>query len=530
MVQFCCTMNKISFRTLPLLLPAISMLAGVIWNEFGTVPQGLILAFGTILFLGQLIIRKPWHSSGTDLLQGVAVACIFLAFGAMMHDLRNRRPAGNFSELESGKVSVRGTVLRSPVLVEKGWKTHLEVDSVMIAGDWYATEGRVFLRSRDSIHMPENTMRIEATGYIHPIADTAEAGFLTYCRRNGYSHSMYALTVSPIGYDQGLMAVFSRIQFLFSNRVHQMIEDPAISGLVNAMMLGDTRGITDDIRLDFSQTGLSHILAISGAHVALIYALLSRILAFLFPGSRFSRLKLVILLGVLMVYGAVSGGSPAVSRACIMIACYIVARMFWQRTYAANLLAAGLIGQILWDPNMVFNIGFQLSYAAVSGILMLASPIQDRIAKMYPGIPAYFPETLGMTLAAQLLTTPLILFHFGQFPAWFLLANLVVIPVGNLVVYLGFAFLGLMWVPGVAGMVAEGVTWVVRLMCLLTELIGSLPWAVIQHRADLTGGVLVILFQMGMVWALFVAYRRLRNRTPRFRMPQWSPLPIFTHS
>lgn len=516
------------FRNNPLILPAVFLLVGILLNEYADVPVIALVVSGLVAAIIILICHKPWSGRWQPMVFLVSMACVFTGLGAIRHDAQNMEQPGGLENIGAGKVAVRGVVIRMPVKSGNMLKTHIQVDSIRIADSWYPTEGRMFLKSRDTVLLPGSTTRIEAEGYIRPVPDTGDAGFLSYCRRNGYTHSMFVWKVAERGYENSLMAWCTRTQDTFTGRISSLIAIPAISGLVSAMMLGDTRGITEDIRMDFSQTGLSHILAISGAHVALIYAMLLRVLGYVLPGTRFFRLRQGILLVVLLLYGAVSGGSPAVSRACIMISCYIVARIFWQRTHAANLLAAGMIGQLLWDPNAIFNIGFQLSYAAVSGILLLATPIQQHIISRFPKIPSYFPETLGMSIAAQLFTTPLILVHFGQFPTWFLLANLVVIPVGNLVIYLGFAFLVLMWVPIIGNVTAMFLSWLVQIMCTLTSWVAGLPFALMDSQESVPAGMLMIALQVLVVTSVMMMLRLNRKKLLSSVKAQWLSLPIFT--
>lgn len=192
-------------------------------------------------------------------------------------------------------------------------------------------------------------------------------------------------------------------------------------GLLSGFLLGDTRGVPDRLEAQFRAAGLSHLLAVSGANVAFVLALLSPVQRRLASGGR-----LVAGLLVLAVFGAMTRWEPSVLRAATMAALALVASSVGRPASAVRIFALSVAALLLADPFLLHSVGFQLSCAASAGIVVLAPRLRARL----PG-PAWFRDTLSATVAAQLGVTPVLLAVFGGLPLVALGANLLAVPVAG---------------------------------------------------------------------------------------------------
>jgi competence protein ComEC len=194
---------------------------------------------------------------------------------------------------------------------------------------------------------------------------------------------------------------------------------PTERALLAGFLLGDTRSIPDGLVDDFRDSGLSHLLAVSGANVAFVLAIASPLLGRLRLGNRF--------LGgvtVLVLFGTMTRWEPSVLRACAMAAVAMTAMFLGRPVPAARILALAAIGLLVVDPFLVHSVGFLLSCGAAAGIIALST----RIARRIPG-PRPLAEALGVTAAAQLGVLPVLLPVFGTVPLVALPANLLAAPV-----------------------------------------------------------------------------------------------------
>lgn len=197
--------------------------------------------------------------------------------------------------------------------------------------------------------------------------------------------------------------------------------------LIQALILGQKESINKQVYDDFAEVGVVHILAVSGLHVGIVFL----ILQFLF--KPFLRLKngryLRVLLTILALWGfaALAGFSPSVMRAVTMFSFLSLGQLFRRKTNSINLLCLSALALLLYKPQLLFEVGFQLSYAAVFSIIMLY-PVFSKLYLPSYKIPKIFWDTAYVSLAAQIGVLPFQLYYFHQFPGLFLLGNLVIIP------------------------------------------------------------------------------------------------------
>ncbi len=250
-------------------------------------------------------------------------------------------------------------------------------------------------------------------------------------------------------------------------------EEIAIS---EALLYGYDKDI-DAITIDaFSKTGTLHVLAVSGMHVGMIFMLLG---LFLKPLERKKQGKLLAaliqLLGI-WAYSLLCGFTPSILRATVMFSFVIVGKQIKRGGNAFNSLAASAQFLLLFDPNMLFNVGFQLSYAAVLGILgfypnlyflfTFKQRISDEIWKI-----------IAVSIAAQMLTLPMSIFYFHQMPNYFLLANLLIIPLSSLIIYLGIFLLAISWWPLAANYIGILIGFLIHCTNAIAKWIAELPYS-----------------------------------------------------
>lgn len=240
------------------------------------------------------------------------------------------------------------------------------------------------------------------------------------------------------------------------------------TSLMQALLLGQKKAIPKKVYENFAAAGVVHVLAVSGLHIGMILAilffLLKPLLNFLYGRLVRSLLCIVLLWG----YAFLAGCSPSVLRAVIMFSCISLGLAFQRKAKVLSMLCLSALLLLLYDPYYIFDIGFQLSYAAVISIVIL----QPKLASIYRGNNYFLRKSwvvLSVTLAAQLGVLPLSLYYFHQVPGLFFLTNFLLVPVLGIILSSGFLIVVLSLV-GILpsfltlayGKIIDAVLWIVQ--------------------------------------------------------------------
>lgn len=211
---------------------------------------------------------------------------------------------------------------------------------------------------------------------------------------------------------------------------------------ISAITLGYKADLTDQVKEAFSASGTSHVLAVSGLHVGIIYIIIISLFSFLGKSGKSLIVKQLLILICLWGYVFITGMPVSVVRAAIMLSLLSVGKMFNRKGLNYNTLAVAAFFTLIINPFHLFDLGFQLSFASVLSILFF----QPKFSKLY--VPKYkvfdyLWSLITVSLAAQLGVFPLVLYYFGTFPTYFFITNLLVLPFIGVIIYIavGLIFL-----------------------------------------------------------------------------------------
>lgn len=216
----------------------------------------------------------------------------------------------------------------------------------------------------------------------------------------------------------------------------EIIKDDNAFAVACTLILGYKADLSSEVVDNYSKTGTIHVLSVSGMHVGLIFLVLNWLMRFL-SGKRIANaLKTFVILAIIWFYALLTGFSPSVLRAAVMISIYIIAKLFTKNTNSYNIIAFAAFSLLVYNPFFVWDVGFQLSFLAVLGLVYLQPKI-NRLFTFKLHLLNRLWEAIAMSLAAQLATFPLSIYYFHQFPVYFLLSNLFIILPATLIMYLG---------------------------------------------------------------------------------------------
>ncbi len=242
-----------------------------------------------------------------------------------------------------------------------------------------------------------------------------------------------------------------------------------------AVLLGYDQLMDPELEQEYVTAGAMHILCVSGLHVGIIYLVLSFVLGFLRRNRAQKIIKVALLLILIWFYALLTGLSPSVLRSSVMITLFILATLLSRYKDVYNTLAASAVLLLLFNPLLIFNVGFQLSYTAVLGILMFYQPIYN-IVYLGNKVADKIWSIVAVSTAAQLGTFPLAAHYFHFFPPYFWLTNIFIFPLSFAIIGTGMAFIIFSWVPVVSGILGTVLSAFVYMLNYIVGLVQHLPF------------------------------------------------------
>lgn len=209
-------------------------------------------------------------------------------------------------------------------------------------------------------------------------------------------------------------------------RKYLTLED-GVLGIAEALLIGYKADLDPAWTASYQQTGIVHIIAISGLHLGLIYLVLGWLLDCLPVIQHKPAMKSIIIFLLLWIFTAITGASASVLRSAVMFSCLLFGKALDKQGNSANTLAASACLLLMFNPMLLWDLGFQLSYAAIIGIGWLQPLFVIQSIERWK-IGKWLSEAIAVTLAAQTMTFPITLGLFHQFPTYFLIANLIAVP------------------------------------------------------------------------------------------------------
>ncbi len=276
--------------------------------------------------------------------------------------------------------------------------------------------------------------------------------------------------------------------------------------LLNALVLGERKGIDRELNDKFIRSGAIHFLAVSGLHVGIVYLFLNYILGFFFKPSNPLRLTITILF--LFLYAFITGFSPSVTRAVIMFSFIQSGKAFSRFINIYNILCLSAFIILLCNPMYLFHTGFWLSHLAVAGIVAFFPVINNMLSFRFI-LWRWLWSVVSIALAAQITTLPLSLWLFGCFPSYFLLSNLFLLPLVTPVLLLAFIILIVSGIPLISQILGAPLNDMIGFMESIVSFIEALPHSyIINIWVSLPLALVMYLL-------IFYWYQNYENKNPR---------------
>ncbi|MCB9189669.1 MAG: ComEC family competence protein [Flavobacteriales bacterium] len=474
--------SPINWKNAPLIRLIIPMITGILIGIYSHLQNSIwlflfLISFGILSSL--LILSKKRPSIRKEFIFGMCSQLTFLLLGINLIIFKTaENQASHYQKFISDNHNEYIIeVTEIPKEKENSYQIIGEVTSVKTdSTKWSPTSGEVLLyfkKDGQSEQILQGDKLIINCNFqeIQPPQNPDQFNYKQYLSFNQIYQQAFVETnnwtllssghFSLIGY-----ASHIRDQLLQTLKTHGLSGDEL--AVASALILGYKDDLDNELKHSYSSAGATHVLAVSGLHVGIIFIAISFILGVFDKREKLTFTRLFIVLLVLWFYATITGLSPSVVRAATMFSFVAIGKAFQRDSNIYNTLAGSALVLLIYNPYLIMEVGFQLSYLAVLGIVYFQTIIYKRIY-VKNKILDYIWSITSVSIAAQLTTFPLGLLYFHQFPTYFFISNLVVIPAAMIIIALGIGLFITSWIPIIAGAlgfllsnVIFGMNWVVR--------------------------------------------------------------------
>ena len=438
---------------------------------------------------------------------GLLVNSTLLLFSNQLTIFKTEKFANNhFSKYTDGTQYVYIRLTEPYLEKEKSLKAVVEVLSVKQGDQWKNTCGKAMVHFKKNAHSlqlaygDELLMKADFKEVPSP-QNPGEFNYKRFLAFHNVFHQAYIQSCDWAfsGRNSGNSILRTAID-LRNNLLNVFITNHIQNNeyaVGSALLLGYVDKLDADIISAYASTGALHVLSVSGLHVAIVYVVFNWLLFFFNKIKYGLIIKAVILFLLIWFYATLTGLSPSVLRSAAMFSFIIVAKAFDRNTNIYNTLAASAFFLLLFNPYFIMDVGFQLSYIAVIGIVYI-QPMINKLLEVNNWFLDQVWSITSVSIAAQIATFPLGLYYFHQFPNYFLLSNFIVIPVSTVIIYLGLSVFAFAKISILVKYLAMGFGWSVWLLNSSVQLIETWPYALLQ-------GISITVFETLLLYGLIIS-------------------------
>lgn len=506
--------SYISLKSVPAARLLLAFIAGIVLQWYTALSLTFIISTGIaalILSIGFFFLSAYKKYAG-QWLQGVLIILLFAVSGALLTYIHNIQHQPHWFQHNYTKSAVIIATIDEPLTVKpNSYKAIARVTAVQKNHTVQPAKGNILIYfKKDSAitaRIGYGTQIAFATA-LQPIQNTGNPGCFDYKRYllfQGVTSQVYLkqadYMVLPQKDASDFQIFLQQTRGYVIHALQQFIPDKKAQGVAEALLLGYRNDLDKQLVQSYSRTGVVHIIAISGLHLGMIYGVLLLLFS-PFKNRRWYRFVMpVTALVVLWLFTFIAGAVPSIVRSAVMFSFIVLGECLRRKGNIYNTLAVSALCLLMYNPFYLWDVGFQLSYAAVLSIAVFMKPIYNSL---------YFENKLiskiwmlvATNIAAQLFTLPVVLFYFHQFPLLFLITNLLVVPLSFLILLIEIVLVAIAAWAWPATMTGKLAYWLLWLMNSFIEHIEKLPFALWQSiKTDLFQTiVLYIIILLCTIW------------------------------
>lgn len=443
---------------------------------------------------------------------GVLITLILFLFGWIsVAGYSELNKADHFSKAKSQYLFVRinnepvlkNGLLRFTATVEEGINNKIKTP----------TSGTLLITLKDStahnLYYGDELLIPAKYAVVEPPYNPAEFNYKQYLANKNiyYQQFLFQGQYRVLVHDAGnpFVAYSLRLRQRLVEKLKANMHDRAAIAVASTIILGYRADLSSDVLQAYQNTGTVYVLTVSGAQVAVIYFMLSFMLAFLNRYKYGKVLRAIIIISLIWYYALLTGLSPAVCRAVVVVSMVVVGRTFSRYINSLNILAVSAFVLLLYDPYYITEVGFQLAYLAVAGLIVLRLVVYKWL-KFKNRMADRIWSVCSVSIAAQVVVFPLSACYFHQFPVYFLVSNLLAVLPVTIIMYTGIIYLLLPQIPFVSQWLGYVLEQTILLMNKMLVVIERLPFVSI-NKIWITGLECLLLYAI-IIAVFYFLYAR----------------------
>jgi len=515
--------NSIPFwKSSPFVRLLVPLMVGIVLQWYLQFALPFIIFSFTSFFIAFLLFRflpLAVHFK-VQSLQGVSVNLLLLSFGLFItwqKDIRNH--ADWFGNYYQDKDQLVVKIDEPLIAKEKSYKTNASVETLIDNDSSSNYKGDLILYfSKDPLSQQvQYGDEILIHKAVQPIRNMDSEGF-DYQQYEAFRqtfHSVFLkntdwvlLTGKDIGWLDGF--IYKTRQHILSILHSNIPNEEDQQAIAAALLIGYNNDVDKELKQAYANTGVVYLIAVSGMSLGLLYILFAGLFSKI-PFIRRSKwMELIFVVCCLWIFALITGASAAVLRSAVMFTCIAVGKVFNRKASIYNSIAASAFILLCYDPYFLWNASFQISYLAVISIVVFQKPVYDLFYIKNRWLDKLW-KMISVTLAVQILTLPICIYYFQQFPVLFLITNIVAIPIATLILLSELLLLSFSWISFVGYWVGKLTAYLVGFMDHFILWINGLPFAVINNIA-------ISLFTTGILYGIIISFSswRIHKRKAMF--------------
>jgi len=446
---------------------------------------------------------------------GLSVNIIIFIFGIELVSLQWK--SNKLSSLTKHEGMIIGNVVQSAVEGNKTIKAIINITAIKNNKQWNSTNGNtivyfqkdslskkieigdqiIFDPVLDEINNPKNPNEFDYKKYL---------SFHLITKQAFIKSNKWKLIKKDEGNFLKILAYKSRNYLLNIYSKYGLKDDEF--AVASALTVGYVDKLDAEIKHAYSSSGAMHVLSVSGLHVGIIFVVLNYILFFLDKFKAGRIIKAILIITFIWAYSLLAGMVPAIMRAALMISFVVIGKSLKRNANIYNSILASAFILLIYNPFYIMDIGFQLSYMAVLGIVFYQKKIYNWLY-----FKNYFLnktwELFAVSIAAQLVTFPISLYYFHQFPNYFLLTNILVIPLSTIILYLGIFLFAFSYFQIIAAYIAKLLSLTTKALNFFVLYIENLPYSLTENISITVWETFILYFLIILITS-YLLYKNVR--------------------
>jgi competence protein ComEC len=509
--------NRSPGKTVPFLRLFLPLISGLLLEYY--FPLNVIFLFR--VFLISFIILTFCHCIPFLLkfrvryVYGIAAQVTFILLGSILMHLHQDKPLIESGyNVNSNKNYLLIHILNDPVERKSSYKCLARIECLVKNETCFYQNEKVliYFNNEQFSRQITGSSWIITDKILQPIENfkSLDFDYKKYCRLKHIFSQLYLkeneYSIVPHTETKSALTILNSLRKKILAVIIQWVPSKSENSLLEALLVGFTDDLDPVLLKSYADAGVIHIIAISGLHLVLICHFLQIVLSQKGQNKFVRWIRLSVMIVCLWGYSLLSGASPSVIRAAGMFSLTLFARNIFRETTLYNILAASAFLLLCFDPFWIFDTGFQLSYAAVLSLGLFSKPIRDLLPLQNKILRTLWNAT-SVSIAAQILTTPISIYYFNRFPTYFLVANLLAVPLSSLILAGGI----LLCVCNPVHPLGQLIGWILGMLISVLngfiDHLSKLPGAVVANlRISLTG--VILLYAIIFCSYHLVKYRR----------------------